>query len=130
VHYGERLSRLEPVSYWGHSSKLVHDLYTEYPYVTVHSECLDMIRCLVDYRQALLKAGVLVGPKRPTTLSQFYEVFEQRLTRVHFDYPLGRNGSFHPRRAVEPHFYYFRDTNLFRNVAWAWGDQKVYVSSA
>ncbi|KAF4220394.1 hypothetical protein CNMCM8980_009670 [Aspergillus fumigatiaffinis] len=76
VHYGERLSRLEPVSYWEHSSKLVHDLYTEYP--------------------------------------------------VHFDYPLGRNGSFHPRRAVEPHFYYFRDTNLFRNVAWAWGDQKVY----
>jgi hypothetical protein len=69
---------------------------------------------------------VSVGPKRPTTLSQFYEVFEQRLTRVHFDYPLGRNGSFHPRRAVEPHFYYFRDTNLFRNVAWAWGDQKVY----
>jgi hypothetical protein len=130
VHYGERLSRLEPVSYWEHSSKLVHDLYTEYPYVTVHSECLDMIRCLVDYRQALLKAGVSVGPKRPTTLSQFYEVFEQRLTRVHSDYPLGRNGSFHPRRVVEPHFYYFRDTNLFRNVAWTWGDQKVYVSSA
>ncbi|GFF34306.1 contactin [Aspergillus udagawae] len=126
VHYGERLSRLEPVRYEEHSSKLVHDLYTEYPYVTVHSECLDMLRRLVDYRQALLKAGVSVGPKRPTTLSQFYEVFEQRLTRVHWGYPLGRNGSFFPRRVVEPHCYYFRDTDLFHNVAWAFGDQKVY----
>jgi hypothetical protein len=89
-----------------------------------------MIRRLVDYRQALLKAGVSVGPKRPTTLSQFYEVFEQRLTRVLFDYPFGPNGSFAPRRVVEPHFYYFRDTDLFHNVAWAFGDQKVYVSSA
>ncbi|KAJ5159159.1 uncharacterized protein N7500_008810 [Penicillium coprophilum] len=130
VHYGERLLRFEPVNYGDHTSKLVHDLYTEYPYVTVHSECLDMIRRLVDYRQTLLKDGVSAGPKRPTTLSQFYEVFEQRLTRVYSDYPLGRNGSFHPRRVVEPHYYYFRDINLFHNVAWAFGEQKAYVSSA
>ncbi|KAE8416500.1 hypothetical protein BDV36DRAFT_284520 [Aspergillus pseudocaelatus] len=126
VHYGERLLRLEVVRYGEHSSKLVHHLYTEYPYVTVHSECLDMMRRLVDYRQALLKAGVSVGLKHPTTLSQFYEVFEQRLTRVHSNYPLGRNGSFNPRRVVEPHWYYFRDTNLFHNVAWAFGEQKAY----
>jgi hypothetical protein len=48
-----------------------------------------MIQRLIDHRQALLKAGVSVGPRRPTTLSQFYEVFEQQLTRVHSDYPLG-----------------------------------------
>ncbi|KAG2003841.1 hypothetical protein GB937_009333 [Aspergillus fischeri] len=126
VHYGEQLFKLEPLPYGEHSSKLVHDLYTEYPYATVHSECLDMMRRLVDYRQALLKAGVSVGPKRPTTLSQFYEVFEQRLNRVHWHYPLGRNGTFNPLRVVEPHYYYFRDTDLFHNVMWAFGDQKVY----
>ncbi|RAQ46461.1 hypothetical protein AFGD_000221 [Aspergillus flavus] len=126
VHYGERLLRLEAVRYGEHTSKLVHYLYTEYPYVTVHAECLDMMRRLVDYRQALLKAGVSVGLEHPTTLSQFYEVFEQRLTRVHSKYPLGRNGSFNPRRVVEPHWYYFRDTNLYHNVAWAFGEQKAY----
>jgi hypothetical protein len=77
VHYGEWLLRLEPVSYWEYSLKLVHHLYTEYLYITVHLECLEMIQHLVDHCQALLKAGVLVGPRRPTTLSQFYEVFEQ-----------------------------------------------------
>ncbi|KAK6835713.1 hypothetical protein RU639_001826 [Aspergillus parasiticus] len=126
VHYGERLSRLEPRRYGEHSSKLVHDLYTEYPYVTVHSECLDIMRRLVEYRQVLLNAGVTVGPKRPTTLSQFYEVFEQRLTRVLDGYPYGLKGAPYPRRIVEPHRYYFRDTNLYHNVAWAFGERKVY----
>ncbi|OGM47771.1 hypothetical protein ABOM_003215 [Aspergillus bombycis] len=126
VHYGEQLLRLEPVRYGEHSSKLVHHLYAEYPYITVHAECLDMMRYLVDYRQALLKAEVSVHPMCPTTLSQFYEVFEQRLTRVHSDHPLGRNGSFNPRRIVQPHCYYFRDTELFDNVAWAFGEQKAY----
>ncbi|KAE8395808.1 hypothetical protein BDV23DRAFT_144852 [Aspergillus alliaceus] len=126
VHYGERLSRLEPRRYGEHSSKLVHDLYTEYPYVTVHSECLDMMRRLVEHRQVLLNAGASVGPKRPMTLSQFYEVFEQRLTRVLDGYPYGLKGAPYPRRVVEPHWYYFRDTNLFHNVAWAFGEQKAY----
>ncbi|KAB8258127.1 hypothetical protein BDV32DRAFT_160064 [Aspergillus pseudonomiae] len=126
VHYGEQLRRLEPVHYAKHSSKLVHHLYSEYPYVTVHAECLDMMRYLVYYRQTLLKAGVSVNAICPTTLSQFYEVFEQRLTRVHTYYPLGRNGSFNPRRVVHPQYYYFWDTNLFHNVAWAWGEQKAY----
>jgi hypothetical protein len=87
------------------------------------------MRCLVDYRQILLKAGVIAGPKHPTTLSQFYEVYEQRLTRVLDGYPYGLKGAPYPRRVVEPHWYYFRDTNLFHNVAWAFGEQKVYVSS-
>ncbi|KAE8144894.1 hypothetical protein BDV25DRAFT_165856 [Aspergillus avenaceus] len=127
IHYGERLSKLEPKRYAKHSSKLVHDLCMEYPYVTVHSECLDMMRRLVDYRQALLKAGVSVGSKHPTTLSQLYEVFEQRITRgCLYNYPLGLNGSFTPRRVVEPHYYYFRDVDIFWDVAWAWGEKKVY----
>lgn len=123
------LSKLEPQPYEKHSSKLVHDHLAEYPYATVHSERLDMMRRLVDYRQALLKGGGSVGPKRPSTLSQFYEVFEQRMTRALWNFPLRLNGTFHPLRVVEPHYYYFRDINLFRYVMSAWGDQKVYVSS-
>ncbi|KAH1826145.1 hypothetical protein KXX27_009196 [Aspergillus fumigatus] len=118
----------EPQPYEKHSSKLVHDHLAEYPYATVHSERLDMMRRLVDYRQALLKGGGSVGPKRPSTLSQFYEVFEQRMTRALWNFPLRLNGTFHPLRVVEPHYYYFRDINLFRYVMSAWGDQKVYGS--
>jgi hypothetical protein len=135
VYYGERLSRLEPRQYWPHgypkrSSKLVHDLYMEYPYTTVHSECLDMMRHLVEYRQAFSRIGVMVASiKHPKTLSQFYEVFEQRLTRVTSGFPWGLSGSFNPR-LVEPHWYHFRDTALFHNVAWAFGERKVYVSIA
>ncbi|KAH1375050.1 hypothetical protein KXX16_009423 [Aspergillus fumigatus] len=125
---GVHLSKLEPQPYEKHSSKLVHDHLAEYPYATVHSERLDMMRRLVDYRQALLKGGGSVGPKRPSTLSQFYEVFEQRMTRALWNFPLRLNGTFHPLRVVEPHYYYFRDINLFRYVMSAWGDQKVYGS--
>ncbi|KAH2160066.1 hypothetical protein KXW33_005286 [Aspergillus fumigatus] len=108
------LSKLEPQPYEKHSSKLVHDHLVEYPYATVHSERLDMMRRLVDYRQALLKCGGSVGPKRPSTLSQFYEVFEQRMTRALWNFPLRLNGTFYPLRVVEPHYYYFRDINLFK----------------
>ncbi|KAH1283543.1 hypothetical protein KXX48_002253 [Aspergillus fumigatus] len=111
---GVHLSKLEPQPYEKHSSKLVHDHLAEYPYATVHSERLDMMRRLVDYRQALLKGGGSVGPKRPSTLSQFYEVFEQRMTRALWNFPLRLNGTFHPLRVVEPHYYYFRDINLFK----------------
>ncbi|KAH1390722.1 hypothetical protein KXX49_002760 [Aspergillus fumigatus] len=126
---GVHLSKLEPQPYEKHSSKLVHDHLAEYPYATVHSERLDMMRRLVDYRQALLKGGGSVGPKRPSTLSQFYEVFEQRMTRALWNFPLRLNGTFHPLRVVEPHYYYFRDINLFRYVMSAWGDQKVYPAT-
>ncbi|KAH1577985.1 hypothetical protein KXW39_008236 [Aspergillus fumigatus] len=111
---GVHLSKLEPQPYEKHSSKLVHDHLVEYPYATVHSERLDMMRRLVDYRQALLKCGGSVGPKRPSTLSQFYEVFEQRMTRALWNFPLRLNGTFYPLRVVEPHYYYFRDINLFK----------------
>ncbi|KAF7166705.1 hypothetical protein CNMCM5623_000249 [Aspergillus felis] len=132
VHYGETLSRLEPrrylpIGYPESSSKLVHDLYVEYPYMTVHAECLDMMRRLVEYRQAFSRVGVMMaGIKHPKTLSQFYEVFEQRLTRVLHGYPMGLKGSIFPRRVVEPHWYYFRDTYLFHKVAWAFGERQVY----
>ncbi|KAF5861574.1 hypothetical protein ETB97_012824 [Aspergillus alliaceus] len=108
---------------WDIASLADHDLPLE---VLGIDECLDMMRRLVEHRQVLLNAGASVGPKRPTTLSQFYEVFEQRLTRVLDGYPYGLKGAPYPRRVVEPHWYYFRDTNLFHNVAWAFGEQKAY----
>ncbi|KAE8380574.1 hypothetical protein BDV26DRAFT_279480 [Aspergillus bertholletiae] len=131
VHYGERLERLEPSRFNKVLSELVHDICTEYPYATVHPECLNMMRRLVEYRRVLIKTGVAAGPKQPTTLSQFYEMFEQRITRAQSNdyYPTGLSGTLLPLRVIEPHYYYFQDTNLYRNFSWAWGEQRAYVEA-
>lgn len=121
---------MEELHYGRNSPKLVNDGLDEYPYLVLHRKCLDILRRLVDYRKYFRNRGIHITG--PNTLSQFNEVLAYRMTEARLihapgvmDYGSDRARTY--RRAIEPHFYYFRDYKIYHDVEWPIGRKDVLV---
>lgn len=124
---------MEELHYGRNSPKLVNSGLDEYPYLVLHRKCLDMLRRLVDYRKYFLNRGIHITG--PNTLSQFHEVLAFRMTEAQgyrlahaplvMNYRSDRAWTY--RRAIEPHFYYFRDYKIYHDVEWPIGRKDVLV---
>lgn len=124
---------MEEIHHGRNSRNLVNDGLSEYPYLVLHRKCLDMLRRFVDYRKYLLNRGIDIAG--PNSLSQFHEVLAFRMTEDFMrqyapwvaNYRSDRARTH--RRAIEPHFYYFRDYRIYRDVEWPIGRPDVIVRS-
>lgn len=125
---------MEELHYGHNSPKLVNSGLDEYPYLVLHRKCLDILSRLVDYRKYFLNRGIHITG--PNTLSQFHEVLAFRMTEpqlymaLHVPSAMNYDGSNRARtyrRAIEPHFYFFRDWKICHDVEWPIGRKDVLV---
>lgn len=132
IHFVFYLAPEEVVVYktrWDDYPRMIHRTFDRYPYVGLHSKCLDMMKRLVDYRKTLIARGLSVdGPK---TLSRFYEIYEARISGGYPEPHLFNAGLDHfpdfSLRVFEPHGYYFRVEKLIDNDFWPIGRADVVV---